>query len=590
MSSRIAFTNSRGPDILASLVRSRASIFLVCLLLLSIAVGGGTLSFWDDLPDDVLVEQLLDAMTADELLGQTLMLGWSGQDPSPAIEEWITTTNLGGVKVFGWNGTDLVRLSQAIEEMQSLAADSRFGIPLLVATDQEGGWVRHVKGSDSLSTSVTPGNMAIGASALPYDAYQSAFFIASELRALGINMNFAPTVDVYVNPEATVIGPRAFSSDPVQTATLAVAYFSGQEDAGVISTAKHFPGHGSASGDSHGTLPVIGDSLDELIGRDFVPYRFLVAEGLPAVLSAHLSYPAITGDNRPASLSPCLINEVLADMLGFQGVVVTDDLYMAGAQQYGNEQGWDMGRLVLEAIAVGNDMVMLSQTPEVGGLIWDRLVNETREDEELRLRVREAARAVLTLKLRYLKAEDRVPLDPDQGQIARLMQSNDAAEFFRDQAGRSITRLSDDGIPLRLDDGESMIIAGKDRDFLRIAGEFFPSAAQFRIESQFAESSDARDRAGFLSAARGHDTVLFCVSDRSSLEVLQQIEGSDLRVVVVSILSPIYLFELGWVDTAVAAYGWGDESYRAALSVLVGAYQPYGSLPVSLDELVRARP
>ncbi|MCK4517042.1 MAG: glycoside hydrolase family 3 protein, partial [Spirochaetaceae bacterium] len=243
-------------------------------------------------------------MPDEDIIGQTFMVGWVGQAPSPEVIEWIVERNLGGVKIFGWNGADLVALAGAIGTMQELAGNHRFSIPLLTATDQEGGWVRHIKGNDDLSTTITPGNMAIGATDLPYDAYRSAYYIGLELRALGVNMNFAPTVDVYVNPDAHVIGPRAFSNDPVLTGLLGVAYFHGLEETRVISTAKHFPGHGNASGDSHGMLPVIEDSFDVLWERDLLPYRFLVSEGLPAVLSGHLSFPNVTGDGRPASLSP----------------------------------------------------------------------------------------------------------------------------------------------------------------------------------------------------------------------------------------------------------------------------------------------
>ena len=171
--------------------------------------------------------------------------------------------------------------------MQRSAADTRLGIPLFIATDQEGGWVRHVKSK----TSITPGNMAIGASGLPYDAYWSGYYIGQELKSIGINMNFAPTVDVYSNIDAHVIGPRAFSQDPLETAQLALAYFKGMEETGVVSTAKHFPGHGNAAEDSHGILPRIDISFDTLWERELLPYRYLIDRDLPTVMSGHLSLP-----------------------------------------------------------------------------------------------------------------------------------------------------------------------------------------------------------------------------------------------------------------------------------------------------------
>jgi beta-N-acetylhexosaminidase len=425
--------------------------------------------------------------------------------------------------------------------------------------------------------------MAIGAAALPYDAYRSAYYIGLELRALGVNMNFAPTVDVYVNPDAHVIGPRAFSDDPVMSGLLGVAYFHGLEEARVIATAKHFPGHGNASGDSHGILPVINDDFDILWQRDLVPYRFLVSEGLPAVLTGHLNFPNVTGDARPASLSPYFEQTLLRDILGFTGIIMTDDLYMGGASQYGAEHGWGISDTVVEALRAGNDMVMLSTTPELNGTIWNAVLDEFRINPEFRDRVTDAARTVLRIKLRYLKDEDRVPLAPDASLLPRQNSVNGEATYFRDQAARSVTLIRSNDIPYVPADGERILLAGKDGDFLRIGTEFYPGADTFRINYPVFEYASDADKSRFRAALSGYDTVVFCLSDPNSLEVLQEAASSDLRVIVFSILTPIYLLETPWVQSAIAVYGWGDESFRAGFSVLTGHMEPEGVLPIRLD-------
>ena len=557
--------------------------FLGAVLFFVAGVNSPAVSFWDDLPDEELLDALLAAMPDEDIIAQTFMVGWVGQAPSPEVIEWIAERNLGGVKIFGWNGGDLVALAGAIGTMQELAGNHGFSIPLLTATDQEGGWVRHIKGDDELSTTTTPGNMAIGAAALPYDAYRSAYYIGLELRALGVNMNFAPTVDVYVNPDAHVIGPRAFSDDPVMSGLLGVAYFHGLEEARVISTAKHFPGHGNASGDSHGILPVIEDSFDVLWERDLLPYRFLVSEGLPAVLSGHLNFPNVTGDGRPASLSPFFKQTVLRDTLGFQGIVMTDDLYMGGAWQYGTENGWGIAQIVVEALRVGNDMVMLSRTPELNGQIWDAVYGEFQADVQFRERVTAAARSVLRIKLQYLKDDNRVPLRPDPNLLPRQISPAGGATYFRDQAGRSVTLVRSTDIPYRPGDGERILLAGKDGDFLRIGGEFYPGADQFRISYPVFEYASEADKNRFRDVAAGYDTVLYCLSDPNSLEVLQEIAETNIRVIVMSILTPVYFLELPWVQSAVAVYGWGDESFRAGFSVLAGQMDAEGTLPIRLD-------
>jgi len=553
-----------------------------CVHLVSAAVVTQAVSFWDDVPDEVLAPALVDQMSDEEVIAQTLLVGWVGQEPSPEVLQWIRERNLGGVKVFGWNGGDLVGLANAIGEMQRAATSRDFGIPLLTATDQEGGWVRHIKGNEDLETSITPGNMAIGSSGLPYDAYRSAYLIGLELRALGVNMNFAPTVDVYVNPEAHVIGPRAFSSDPVQSGLLGVAYFEGLEKARIIATAKHFPGHGNASGDSHGVLPVIRDTMDTLWSRDLVPYRFLIAEGLPAILTGHLNFPEVTGDGRPASLSRQFETTVLRGELGFTGIVMTDDLYMGGAWQYGAARGWGISELVVEAIRAGNDMVLLSRTPDFNGEIWQTVLAEYRSDPAFRDRVREAALGVIRTKLRYLKPADRVPLYPDPSLLPQLMTTDEGRTYFRDQAGRSVVVVADEDIPHRTRDDETVLLTGKDRDFLRIGQQFYPDADQYRISASSFDTADPAESARLKNLAANYDTVVFCLSDPGTLGVLEGLEDVEATVIVMSILTPIYLSEVPWVGSSVAVFGWGEESFRAGFSVIQGDMTAEGHLPVRL--------
>ena len=198
-----------------------------------------TVNFWSKLPNDELAQRITDEMTDAELLSQTFMFGWAGAEPPELLYQWVER-GLGSVKVFGWNTDDIYLVAKSISGLQKQAAEGRFQIPLFVATDQEGGWIRHVKGD----TSITPGNMAIGAGGYPVDSWKTAYYISREIKALGINMNFAPTVDLFTDHDSSIIGTRSFGDDPDKTGVLGAAFVSGSEAAGVLSTAKHFPGHG----------------------------------------------------------------------------------------------------------------------------------------------------------------------------------------------------------------------------------------------------------------------------------------------------------------------------------------------------------
>lgn len=548
--------------------------------------------FWD-IPADILssrtpedqaeitahVEQILAEMSDEERVAQLLMISWATPEPTPEAMRWIRERNVGGIKVFGWNGEDLVTLTRAIGTMQRASLGTGTGIPLFTATDQEGGWVRHVKDG----TSITPGNMAIGASQLPYDALMTGQYIGLELRALGINMNFAPTVDVYRNPDAHVIGPRAFSARPRQSGILGVAFYRGLEHAGVIATAKHFPGHGNASGDSHGMLPIIRDDYETFWNVDLLPFRMLIREGVPAVLSGHLSFPEITGDLAPASISPYFKQNVLRDELAFPGIVITDDLYMGGALEYGQAQGWSFAELVRRAVEAGNDIVMFSRTPAFDGPIWQELISTYRGDPDFQTRVDESVRRILRVKLAYLRPDWRVPLEPDPDTIRTFMRTPNAREFFLDQAGRSVTVVQPGDLPLAPGRAGRVLLAGKDPDFFRVGRRFFPGAAEFRFSDPAFYQSSAADRATFARTAAQYDTVVYLLSDPGSLQVLRAAEDLADRITVYSILTPIYLGEVPWVRRAIAVYGWGTESFESGFSALVGEIPAPGELPVPLD-------
>jgi beta-N-acetylhexosaminidase len=339
--------------------------------------------------------------------------------------------------------------------MQETARAGRFQIPLFMSTDQEGGWVRHIKEE----TSQTPGNIALGASGLPQDALLTGYYIGAELKSLGINMNFAPTTDVYSNPSASVIGPRAFSSDPVATAMLALAYYQGMSKSGIICTAKHFPGHGHADKDSHGTLPVVRISFDQMWQRELVPYRILIPEGIPAIMSAHIAYPDILESLLPSSRSRYLIEEVLREKLSFDGLLITDDMEMSGAIS----GGVDTAQASLEALEAGNDMILVSHTPRVQDLTWEKLKIHLDEHPGFKERIKTSVRRILRLKLKAFKTTASSD-SPDQ--VENFAPSPGAWEFFQQSALRSVTLLKDTVIPLKQDGDRRMLLVGQFDEFL----------------------------------------------------------------------------------------------------------------------------
>lgn len=329
--------------------------FFFCSVIFTVAFADSAkIDFWSDIPPEPLSKKLVESMGDEELLAQILMFGWAGAEPSDLLNSWVIQRGLGSVKVFGWNTDNIQKVAKSVRILQQEAASRSLKIPLFVATDQEGGWIRHVKGE----TSDTPGNLAIGASGYPLDAYYSGFYINREIRALGINMNFAPTVDLYTNLNSSVIGPRSFGSDPVDSGILGEAFAAGSMDAGVIPTAKHFPGHGDTSLDSHGRLPQIEIDARTLVNRELVPFEYLIKAKIPAIMSGHLSFPQIESDGTPASLSKKFLTDILRRQMNYDGLIITDDMMMNGATLFAGS----FHRAVMMAIEAGNDIIISSTT------------------------------------------------------------------------------------------------------------------------------------------------------------------------------------------------------------------------------------
>ncbi|MGH8260121.1 MAG: beta-N-acetylhexosaminidase [Steroidobacteraceae bacterium] len=259
-----------------------------------------------------------------------LMIDLEGPEIDAAERELLRHPLVGGVILFARNFTDGAQLSKLVADIHAARSPS-----LLVAVDHEGGRVQRFRGSPF---SQLPPVRRIGHE-LDADvreglalARRMGWLMAAELRSHGVDLSFAPCVDLDYGV-SEVIGDRAFHARAEAVASLAVAYAHGMRDAGMAATAKHFPGHGAVRLDSHRSLPVDRRALDDL-GDDLTPYRRLIDNGLPGVMVAHIQFPAV--DERPASLSGRWVRGVLREQLRFQGAVFTDDLSMGGAAASGN--------------------------------------------------------------------------------------------------------------------------------------------------------------------------------------------------------------------------------------------------------------
>ena len=314
------------------------------------------------------VTQMVSDMSLRDKVTQMLMVDfrqWGAADftvMNDEVRQIIQDYNFGSILLFSNNIRQTGQAYQLTMAMQE-AATKDGGIPLLIAADQEGGSVYRLGSGTAL-----PGNMALGATYAANGtqyAYEAGKIIGSELAALGINTNLAPVVDVNNNANNPVIGLRSYSDDAAIVGALASASIAGMAQYNVIGCAKHFPGHGDTATDSHYGLPSVDKSLDDLLDNELQPYAVAIGQGVEMIMTAHILYPQLDKDkivsnktgvaeSLPVTMSDDILTGLLKERMGFEGIIVTDAMNMAGITNK-----WDRVQSVVIAFQAGADMVCM---------------------------------------------------------------------------------------------------------------------------------------------------------------------------------------------------------------------------------------
>jgi beta-N-acetylhexosaminidase len=284
-------------------------------------------------------------LTSREKIGQLFMVGFLGTSVTPELAAFLKEYKPGGVILFSRNLESIEQIVQLTNDLQHCSPKS----PLLISIDQEGGRVSRLpKGF-----TIFPACEVIGQCHSGELAYAAAATVAKELRSVGINMNMAPVLDVNSNPDNPVIGDRAFGSSTDIVGDMGLVTAAGLQDSKVVACGKHFPGHGDTNADSHKELPVVDAPRARLEAVEFPPFRRAAAAGIATMMTAHVLYRTLD-DQLPATLSPVIITHLLREQMGYEGVVLTDDLEMhAIVDHYGP------GDAAVRAFLAGCDMLLI---------------------------------------------------------------------------------------------------------------------------------------------------------------------------------------------------------------------------------------
>jgi beta-N-acetylhexosaminidase len=537
----------------------------------------------------------------EQRIGQVFMAGFSGTEPSDGILELIERHHLGGVILFSRNIASAAQALALTQQLQTAARAAGEPAPLLIATDQENGLVRRL-GPDSTTF---PGNMALGAIGSEQITFDVARATGEELRALGINMNLAPVVDVNNNPDNPVIGIRSFGEDPALVARLGTAAVRGYRAAGVISTLKHFPGHGDTAVDSHRALPSISATRVRLDAVELVPFRAGIAAGADIVMIGHIYLPALMGDTpTPTSLSPAVIGGLLREGLGFPGVVVTDCLEMdAVAETVGVARG------AVLALQAGADLVMVSHRLDRQLAAIEAVRTAVESGELSAERIAEAAARVALLKQRTL-AWSGLPTEDGLSVVG-----SEAHRRLRDAAYTQTTTVVRDTpgkLPLRLAAGQRLlIVASPTANITRasdvaFAGEALLEAVRQRHANVDAVTIAAPGAAGAagaagavgaagdideeveraLAAVRAADAVILVTFnahlDRAQQAIMHRLAAAGRPTLGIAVCDPYDAAALPEVGTYLATYDYSPPALRAVAAVLFGQTPAAGHLPVTL--------
>ncbi len=331
----------------------------------------------------------------EQAIGQLLCVGFQGTDTLPdAVSEALAAGQIGGVILFRRNvesPDQVAKLNAQIHDAASHAVVAPF-----VAVDQEGGRVARLREPLTL----IPPMRVLGDTNDTKLVSAVSEVMATEVSALGFNLNFAPVLDVDTNPDNPVIGDRAFSSDPDVVARMGGAFLLGHLTSGVVSCGKHFPGHGDTDTDSHLELPVLPHDGERLEKVELVPFQRLMANGIPMLMTAHIQVPALDTVH-PATLSHAVMTRLLRDELGYDGVVVTDDLEMkAVADRYSVEEMVELG------LRAGVDLFLICHTEALWQRAFAHLCELAKNDLD-RSRIFESANRIMRLKDEYLASWPR---------------------------------------------------------------------------------------------------------------------------------------------------------------------------------------
>lgn len=538
------------------------------------------------------VQSTLVRMTLEEKVGQLFVQNVYGSDAttpdarnlplygvaSPA--EVVQKYHLGGVIYFAWtdsvnNPPQIAGLSNGLQQA-ALSQHSKVHVPLGISVDQEQGIVTRI----GPPATQFPGSMALGAGRSTEDARAAAAITGQELRAMGINTDFAPVSDVNVNPLNPVIGTRSFSSDPQLAADMVAAQVKGyQEDGKVSASAKHFPGHGDTATDSHVAFPIITHTRAEWQQIDAPPFKAAIEQGIDMIMTAHLSFPALDDSGNPATLSKPILTDLLRNELGYKGVIITDALNMQGVRDlYGDAE------VAVRALEAGVDQLLM--TPEMDAA-YAAVIDAVKSGRISRADLDAKVRRVLELKVKRGIVADAM-VDP--AALDSVVGTDDHLATAAAVSDRTTTLVAnDDGVLPFAAPGKKVLVTGYGVTTTQTLADGITAAGATTTVRQTGTSPSDAAIAGAVAAAQGKDAVVVTTMKAwgtpAQQKLVKALQDTGIPVIVVATRDPYDIAYLPGTATYLATYSYSPVAIESVARVITGSVSPTGKLPVDIPTL-----
>ena len=515
-------------------------------------------------PAVVRSDAVIGGLDIDRATGQLMMVGFKGPTLTPAIQETLRELQPGGVCLYQQNITGPDQVARLNDELRVCLDQT---LPPFLAIDHEGGVVvRIFEGA-----TVFPSSMALGATHSAELAFETGRTVGKELRLMGFNMNLAPVLDTPQNP---AIGSRAFSDNPRLIAKLGSAFIAGQQQAGVATVAKHFPGEGRSEGDSHYRLPVRWEAASA-IRSELDPFCTAIEGGLDGIMTAHVAVPSLARNRLPATISTKLLTGVLRQELNFDGLILTDELEgMRAISAYG------IDRAAIAAINAGADMVFVAFSSDVQRQVHRALIDAVRSGEISRARLEQALAHIVALKSK------RQLFDGIQPRNERLetLYRRTGEQVARQIARKSITLIGSSVDCLPIKPNSRIALVTDSQNFADAIRTQAPQTKVLMVDRKSLQNLRSVEQS-VQELATGSDAVIaaFIWQDRFKLVRNCSAPSRPLILVSMNVPGPNFLREIPKANAVLVNYSYQPVSAEATADVIFKNPLTPGTLPVQLE-------